>query len=244
MKQTIGNISPDRTQPLGFTLVEILVVITIIVVLISLLIPTGARLIGKGQEGACANNLRQIGVGLQCYANDHGGDLVPAAVVQDNYYWFDALNPYMGYPQYGDTYAFPPQVSVTSTFPLKWQQCPGKRIRNAPREAVGYGWNYLNFGMDYISAPYLGYGSKMLQATSPSRTIIVGDSKDINPSQPDNQYGYQHRYLYPPTVMGGDLSQSARRHSGHGLYLMLDGHVEALTVNQLMDTNLWTKEKP
>ena len=52
----------------GFTLVELLVVIGIIAVLIAILLPALSRARAAGQEIACANNMRQIMLGYMMYA--------------------------------------------------------------------------------------------------------------------------------------------------------------------------------
>lgn len=53
----------------GFTLVELLVVITIIGILMALLVPAIARGRAAAQKTACANNLRQFGISMQLFAD-------------------------------------------------------------------------------------------------------------------------------------------------------------------------------
>lgn len=59
----------------AFTLVELLVVLAIIGVLASLLLPTLGRATEAGRSTACLGNLRQVGLALQLYVDDHDNRL-------------------------------------------------------------------------------------------------------------------------------------------------------------------------
>ena len=55
----------------AFTLIELLVVISIIAILASIALPVFGSIKEKGAATKCANNLRQLGLGVQTYLSDN-----------------------------------------------------------------------------------------------------------------------------------------------------------------------------
>lgn len=83
----------------GFTLVEILVVVSIIALMAAILMPVFLQARDSARRNGCASNQRQIGVALLTYSDDYGGFLPPSAITisytGETRTWDQLLMPYI-----------------------------------------------------------------------------------------------------------------------------------------------------
>ena len=128
----------------GFTLVELLVVISIIALLVAILLPALNKAREQAKFAVCKTNLRQIGVSLWMYANDYNDRLVPGDM------WDGATLQYegprcLGYLLTGDVHgrslngAIPQPTSPTHSF-----YCPADK----------YDWYTTQPGFENADAPH------------------------------------------------------------------------------------------
>src|SRR3954469_4292995 len=104
----------SRHDRSGFTLIELLVVIAVIAVLVALLLPAVQSAREAARRMDCQSHLHQIGIGVQQYFDDWGGqfflhhpfdaDVSSQANNADSFaevYWEDKIMPYVN-PAYAN----------------------------------------------------------------------------------------------------------------------------------------------
>ena len=86
-----------RSRPVmvrGFTLAELLVVMSIIAILIALLLPAMSAVRARAREIVCLSNLRQLGLSSVLYVNANRGYLPRIAHTTAPTGWLDTLRPH------------------------------------------------------------------------------------------------------------------------------------------------------
>lgn len=75
-----------RRSATAFTLIELLVVIAIIAILASILFPVFAQARDKARSASCLSNLKQLGLGIMQYVQDHD-ETYPLGSTRDDAGW-------------------------------------------------------------------------------------------------------------------------------------------------------------
>ncbi len=215
----------------AFTLLELLVVITIISILAAMLLPTLAGAKERAKMARCLSNHRQIGIAFQLYRDDHLTKFPP--IGPGNRAWSFQFGGGDPSPKVG-----PLPVAATNR-PL-WSytknrdlfRCPADRGIDTPQyswrswfEALGTSYKYNeNPGAQTrspLADPVMGLALKPeAWIPSPSRHILMHDVPALPDTGEPPVFNYSHHSHGPSTV----TSFRAIRDRSIAPILFVDGH--------------------
>ena len=143
--------STTKASGRGFTLVELLVVIAIIGILAALILAAVGKAKERAYSASCKNNLHQIGMAIQMYADDHG-DFLPGPLRgnQDWYYWsndpgmllYYLAADYLGSKATGPSKTIFP-LMLCPAYAQQWPNWPVQPTNNSVTNMTAY-CQYLN----------------------------------------------------------------------------------------------------
>lgn len=184
----------------GFTLIEICIVLTVVLVLVALLFPVVGRVREKGRQATCQSNLKQMNLAFRQYASDYDS----SDVGQHN--WQEALIPYIKNNQI--------------------YECPSES-RDGNSTKTGMDTDYFYFGVFNIlkSGKYVGVNEAAQSNLDASKLMTFADSPFGVPSYTTKAQGSCGSYFVADRHSGGGNWAFA---DGHVKWLTPQAGVDAI----------------
>lgn len=222
MKFSSAALDASRRKWPGFTLVEMLSAIALVVILVAILVPATSAFIAKTKQNRCAAQLRQVHQVIALYANDHdqffpptyGGLVDPSA----KWWWYEETSPL-------ETY----------TDAASWAKitiCPMNRTQEVvPSKSHVKGYPYV---VNYNIMATTGKSYKLRKVASlPALSTIVLMADSVA----NSGWGWGFDNTDPANPTFGGFPRLSNTHQGKANILWCDGHVTYQNLNTLNSKN-------
>ncbi|MEN6520146.1 MAG: type II secretion system protein [Armatimonadota bacterium] len=221
-----------RQSPPGFSLIELLVVISVIAILASILMPVMNSAKQAAKKSKCASNLQQLGRAFSLYVSDWSSFYPsPGGVVGDYNYWSQSgkggLVSYVGSSGgIGTVWCCPELTRWESRYPAR-TYCMNSYLREPPD--VSYPQCVSIFG-----------GCCESKIETPRRTILLFEGMPVTRNWPEGQ-DYIFRCGNWECVRGWSIQELPQQctvnswkpwHGEKNNYLYCDGHIQSFKPNK------------
>lgn len=240
MKPKIGMpLLSQANSSQAFTLVELLVVTSILVVLVALLFPNLTRFVESANVAKCTSNQKAIVTAILQYAGENNGQLPHYGVIPEqgrfdkSKYWWNAVAPYLE------------QSPTDGALGYKIHRCPSADKEVSTTIGVHYAEKANKAPFAFKGGPYPG--SMRLSRVSGS-TVLIADIEN-----PAGQYWFLSPNQFPLSVDSDDdgikdslpgtpsRNSFAPRHNHAAVCGFADGSVKLISLRDwgLNQNNLW-----